>query len=191
MSGYVARQNNRTWILKLKQVQYIWKHECFNMHWDRQAQQHKPLTESHWMHIFTSKLRGDSQVCSLEASCFWHGCSSTRLKVKRGSKKGWEKMKRVGNFWFLTKCLEENPTLPHLEWKCCRWNIKFRTLKCWKIKGLNWIAWSQADWQGLSGNRTSSVSSLLTKFMNTSELLHLMMKLSAGSFCATLFVKVL
>lgn len=45
------------------------------------------------------------------------------------------------------------------------------------------------DWQCLSDNRTSLVSSLLTKFMNTSELLHLMMKLSAGSFCATLFCK--
>ena len=68
---------------------------------------------------------------------------------------------------------------------------KIQNIEMLKKKGLNWIAWSQADWQGLSGNRTSSVSSLLTKFMNTSELLHLMMKLSAGSFAQHFFVKAL
>ena len=54
------------------------QHERSCQEWSREKLHNKPLQLSPMdSTLFTPKLWGSTQVCSLEASCFWHGFSST------------------------------------------------------------------------------------------------------------------
>ena len=144
--GLRRTPNKRSWILKIETSAIHLKMNVFQ-HALRKTSTATQTTDRIPLNAhFSSKLRGDSRVCSLDASCFWHGYSSTR-QVKRGSKKqGGSKKKKGGKFLIPHKMFRGNPTLPHLERKYCRWNIKFRALKCWEMKVEIWSAGNHTDW---------------------------------------------
>ena len=97
--GLRRTPNKRSWILKIETSAIHLKMNAFQ-HALRKTSTATQTTDRIPLNAhFSSKLRGDSQVCSLEANCFWHGYSSTPDAIPN-----W--LKCAGNFkWMRLQAL--------------------------------------------------------------------------------------
>ena len=126
------------------------------MHWNRQAQQNKPPTESHWMHILHQSFGAILRFVR------WRPAASGMDTPVRGkqwnveAKKGGKK-KKGGKFFDSSQMFRGEPYPPTPWMEMLQVKHKIQNIEMLKNKGLNWIAWSQADWQCLSGNHIGLV----------------------------------